>query len=37
LGDAAEARTALERVLSLNPDPRWKEQTELLLESLDSP
>ncbi len=37
LGNVAEARTALERVLALSPDPRWREQAQRLLESLNSP
>ncbi len=36
-GDTEQARAALERVLELNPAPRWREQVELMLESLDSP
>jgi predicted TPR repeat methyltransferase len=37
LGNVTEARDALERVLALNPAPRWREQAEALLESLGSP
>ncbi len=36
LGHVVEARNALEQVLSLNPAPHWREQAELLLESLES-
>jgi len=36
-GNTEKARAALERVLELNPAPRWREQVELMLESLDSP
>lgn len=36
LNNVDEARAALKNVLSLNPSPHWREQAELMLQSLDS-
>jgi tetratricopeptide (TPR) repeat protein len=37
LNNVTQARAAWEHVLSLNPAPPWREQTEQMLKSLDSP